>query len=62
LSVVVSRTETPIIPVAAPILLCHSPARFYLRRLLETFVPRVVVLAPAEIPPVVSVQSMGMVQ
>jgi flagellar biosynthesis component FlhA len=62
LSVVVSRTETPIVPVAAPMLLCHSPARFHSRRLLEPFVPRIVVLSSAEIPPVVSVQSMGMVQ
>ncbi|MBZ5503176.1 MAG: flagellar biosynthesis protein FlhA [Acidobacteriia bacterium] len=50
------------IAVASPIVLCGSPARFHLRRLLEPFVPRIVVLSPAEIPPVVSVQSMGMVQ
>lgn len=48
--------------VASPVLLCASPARFHLRRLLEPFVPRVVVLSPAEIPPVVSVQSVGVVQ
>jgi flagellar biosynthesis protein FlhA len=50
------------IAVASPILLCGSPARFHLRRLLEPFVPRIVVLSPAEIPAVVSVQSMGVVQ
>jgi len=50
------------IAVASPILLCSSPARFHLRRLLEPFVPRIVVLSPAEIPPVVSVQSLGVVQ
>jgi len=50
------------IAVASPILLCGSPARFHLRRLLEPFVPRIVVISPAEIPAVVSVQSMGVVQ
>jgi flagellar biosynthesis protein FlhA len=43
-------------------LLCSSPARFYLRRLLEPFLPRIVVLSPAEIPPTVSVQSLGTVR
>ena len=32
---------------APPVLLCSSPARFHLRRLLEPFVPRVVVIAPS---------------
>ena len=50
------------ISVAAPIILCGSPARFHLRRMLEPFVPRAVVLSPAEIPPIVSVQSLGVVQ
>lgn len=48
--------------VASPVMLCGTPARFHLRRMLEPFVPRIVVLSPAEIPPVVSVQSMGVVQ
>ncbi len=48
--------------IASPILLCGSPARFHLRRLLEPFVPRIVVISPAEIPPVVPVQSLGVVQ
>jgi flagellar biosynthesis protein FlhA len=43
-------------------LLCNSPARFHLRRLLEPFLPRVVVLSPAEIPATVSVQSLGIVR
>jgi flagellar biosynthesis protein FlhA len=43
-------------------LLCSSPARFYLRRLLEPFLPRVVVLSPAEIPPATSIQSLGTVR
>jgi flagellar biosynthesis protein FlhA len=44
---------------APPILLCQSPARFQLRRLLEPFLPKIVVLAPTEIPPLVPVQSIG---
>src|SRR5271157_2372350 len=47
---------------AAPILLCSTPARFHLRRLLEPFLPKVVVLSPLEIPPMVSVQSLGTVR
>jgi flagellar biosynthesis protein FlhA len=43
-------------------LLCSSPTRFHLRRLLEPFLPRVVVLSPAEIPPTVTVQSLGVVR
>ena len=43
-------------------LLCSSPARFHLRRLLEPFLPRVVVLSPAEIPPTITVQSLGVVR
>ena len=43
-------------------LLCNSPGRFYLRRLLEPFLPRIVVLSPAEIPPTVSVQSLGVLR
>jgi flagellar biosynthesis protein FlhA len=44
---------------APPILLCQSPARFQLRRLLEPFLPKIVVLAPTEIPAMVSVHSIG---
>ena len=50
------------VAIASPVLLCGSPARFHLRRLLEPFVPRIVVISPAEIPAVVAVQSMGVVQ
>jgi flagellar biosynthesis protein FlhA len=46
----------------APILLCGTPARFHLRRLLEPFLPKVVVLSPLEIPPMVPVQSLGTVR
>ena len=47
---------------SSTILLCHSPARFHLRRLLEPFLPRVVVLAPAEIPPGITIQSLGVIR
>ena len=48
--------------IATPILLCSSPVRFHLRRLLGPFLPKVVVLSPLEIPPMVPVQSVGTVQ
>jgi len=46
----------------SPVLLCSSPARFHLRRLLEPFLPRLVVLSPAEIPSAVSIQSVGVLR
>jgi flagellar biosynthesis protein FlhA len=49
------------VAMASPVLLCSTPARFHLRRLLEPFLPRVVVLSPGEIPPRVPVESLGMV-
>jgi flagellar biosynthesis protein FlhA len=48
--------------VTAPVLLCASPARFHLRRLLEPVLPKVVVLSPAEIPPRIRVELVGSVQ
>ncbi len=48
-------------PIAAPTIVCSSPARFHLRRLVEPFLPKLVVLSPAEIPPTVPIQSMGIV-
>ena len=50
------------VTVASPVLLCSTPARFHVKRLLEPFVPKLVVLSPSEIPPVVSVQSVGVVR
>jgi flagellar biosynthesis protein FlhA len=47
---------------APPVLLCASPGRFYLRRLMEPFLPKLVVIAPTEIPPMTSVQSIGVVR
>jgi flagellar biosynthesis protein FlhA len=46
---------------ALPVLLCPSPARYHVRRWLEPFLPRVIVLAPAEIPSEIRVRSMGTV-
>ncbi len=47
------------IAVASPVLLCATPARYHLKRLLEPFLPKVVVLSPLELPPLVEVQSLG---
>ncbi len=47
---------------APPVLLCASPGRFYLRRLMEPFLPKLVVIAPTEIPPLIPVQSVGIVR
>jgi flagellar biosynthesis protein FlhA len=47
---------------APPVLLCASPGRFYLRRLLEPFLPKVVVISPSEIPAMTLVQSVGVVR
>jgi flagellar biosynthesis protein FlhA len=44
---------------APPVLLCSSPGRYYLRRLLEPFIPRIVVISPGEVPPLTPVQSVG---
>jgi len=50
------------VALSSTILLCGSPVRFHLRRLLEPFIPRIVVLSPPEIPPTISVQSLGVVR
>jgi flagellar biosynthesis protein FlhA len=50
------------VTMAPPVLLCASPGRFYLRRLLEPFIPKIVVLSPSEIPPATQVQSLGAVR
>jgi flagellar biosynthesis protein FlhA len=47
--------------LTSPVLLCSTPARYHLRRLLEPFLPRIVVLSPNEIPPRVHVQTLGTV-
>ena len=50
------------IAIAAPVLLCGTPARYHLKRLLEPFLPKIVVLSPLEVPPVVEIQSVGTVR
>ena len=47
---------------APPVLLCASPGRFYLRRLMEPFLPKIVVISPAEIPPLTQVRTLGIVR
>ncbi len=47
---------------APPVLLCASPGRFYLRRLLEPFLPKVVVISPTEIPSITQVRTLGIVR
>jgi flagellar biosynthesis protein FlhA len=49
------------IQAAPPVLLCSSPGRYYLRRLLEPFIPKIVVISPGEIPPLTPVQSVGVI-
>jgi len=49
------------IVTAPPVLLCSSPGRFYLKRLLEPLIPKIVVISPSEIPPMTQVQSLGSV-
>jgi flagellar biosynthesis protein FlhA len=50
------------VALSSSIVLCNSPSRYHLRRLLEPFLPRIVVLSPAEIPATVSVQALGVVR
>lgn len=47
---------------APPVLLCSSPGRYYLRRLMEPFIPRIVVISPGEIPPMTQVQSVAVLR
>jgi flagellar biosynthesis protein FlhA len=48
--------------LASPVLLCSTPARYHLKRMLEPFLPKVVVLSPLEVPPMVEVQSLGVLR
>lgn len=50
------------VAVASPVVLCSTPARYYLKRLLEPFLPKLVVISPLEIPPVIEIQSMGVLR
>lgn len=57
----VKRLTGDAAPMALPVLLCPSPARYHLRRWLEPFLPKITVLAPLEIPAEVRVRSLGTV-
>jgi flagellar biosynthesis protein FlhA len=48
--------------LASPVLLCATPARYHLKRLLEPFLPKVVVLSPLEVPAVIEVLSLGVLR
>jgi flagellar biosynthesis component FlhA len=50
------------VALASPVLLCATPVRYHLKRLLEPFLPKITVLSPMEIPPVVEVQSVGVLK
>jgi flagellar biosynthesis protein FlhA len=50
------------VTLTPPVLLCSSPGRFYLRRILEPFIPRIVVISPSEIPAATQVLSLGSVK
>lgn len=47
---------------AQPVLLCPSPARYHVKRWLEPVLPRLAVVAPAEIPPGIAVRAAGVVR
>jgi len=50
------------VAIAPPVLLCSSPGRYYLRRVLEPFIPKIVVISPSEIPASTQVLSLGSVR
>jgi len=47
---------------ALPVLLCPSPARYHVKRWLEPILPRLAVVAAAEIPPAIRLKPLGTVQ
>jgi flagellar biosynthesis protein FlhA len=47
---------------AMPVLLCPSPARYYVKRWLDPILPRLAVLAASEIPPEVRLKPVGTVR
>ncbi len=50
------------ISASPPVLLCSSPGRYHLRRSLEPFIPKIVVISPGEIPPLTPVQTIGVLR
>ncbi len=47
------------VDVATPVILCSVNTRFHLRRLLEPFLPKIIVISHGEIPALTPVQSIG---
>jgi flagellar biosynthesis protein FlhA len=47
---------------ALPVLLVSSPARYYVKRWLEPFLPRLAVVSPVEIPPEIRLRAVGTVR
>jgi flagellar biosynthesis protein FlhA len=47
---------------ALPVLLCPSPARYHVKRWLEPVLPRLAVVAAAEIPPEIRLRPVGTVR
>jgi flagellar biosynthesis protein FlhA len=47
------------VEVATPVILCSANTRFHLRRLLEPFLPKIVVISHGEIPALTPVRSIG---
>jgi flagellar biosynthesis protein FlhA len=47
---------------ALPVLLCPSPARYYVKRWLEPVLPRLAVVAAGEIPPEIRLRPVGTVR
>jgi flagellar biosynthesis protein FlhA len=47
---------------APPVLLCPSPARFFVRRWLEPVLPRLAVIAASEVPPEIRLRPVGTVR
>jgi len=45
--------------LGTPVILCSAGTRFHLRRLLEPFLPKIVVLSHGEIPALTPVHSIG---
>jgi len=45
-----------------PVLLCPSPARYHVKRWLEPLMPRLAVVAAAEIPPEIRLKPAGTVR
>jgi flagellar biosynthesis protein FlhA len=47
---------------ALPVLLIPSPARYYVKRWLEPFLPRLAVISAGEIPPEIRLRAVGTVR